>query len=342
MKKIKVQEAVGQALCHDITGIFPDGKKGVMFRRGYEIKREDIPRLLDIGKNHVFVWEADALEVHEDDAALAAAEAVCGEGVTYDKTPSEGKIQMYAAGRGLFRVRREALRTINSTGDYTIACLPDMTDVAEGEKLGGVRIVPLVTKRENVEAVVKTARENSPVFTVLPYRNLNCGVIITGSEVYYGRIEDKFEPIMRKKLGRFDAEFLGVVKCPDDLGVILKAIEEFRNRGADVILLTGGMSVDPDDLTPTAIRSCGAKLVTQGVPMQPGNMLTIAYLDSTILIGVPGASMHSPVTSLDVFLPRVFAGVVITEDDIPGLGEGGFCSACAKCTYPRCYFGRGI
>ena len=341
MKKINVEDAVGQELCHDITGIFPDGKKGAMFKRGHIIKREDIPLLMDIGKNHVFIWEPDAGEIHEDDAALAAAGVVCGDGVTFDKKPSEGKIQMYSDRRGLFRVNRDALREINSIGDYTIACLPDSTGVSDGQKLGGIRIVPLVTRRENVDALIKTAIANHPVFTVLPYKKLRCGVIITGSEVYYGRIEDKFEPIMRKKLGRFDAEFSGVIKCPDDLDVILSAIADFKLKGAELILLTGGMSVDPDDLTPTAIRSCGAQVITQGVPMQPGNMLNIAYLGETVLIGVPGASMHSPVTSLDVFLPRVFAGVRITPDDVPGLGEGGFCSGCEECTYPICYFGRG-
>ena len=340
MKKIRVEDAIGQTLCHDLTGI-TDGKKGVVFGRGHVIKPEDIPRLLDIGKNHVFIWEPEADEVHEEDAALAAAEAVCGPGVTADKTPSEGKILVYAASGGLFRVHREALRKINSTGDYTIACLPGMTGVQRGEKLGGIRIVPLVTKRENVEAVVKIARENFPVFTVLPYKKLRCGVIITGSEVYYGRIEDKFELIMRRKLENFSADYLGAVKCPDDLDMILEAIAGYKARGADLILLTGGMSVDPDDLTPTAIRSCGARVITQGMPIQPGNMLNIAYSDGTVLIGVPGASMHSPVTSLDVFLPRVFAGVEITRDDIPGLGEGGFCQVCKECTYPRCYFGRG-
>ena len=339
MKKIRIEDAVGQTLCHDMTGI-SGGKKGVMFSRGYIIREEDIPRLLDIGKSHVFIWEPDADEVHEDDAAIAAAKVVCGPGTQHDESPSEGKILMCAAARGLFHVNREALREINSVGDYTIACLPDMTDVPQGAKLGGIRIVPLVTKRENVEALINIAEENYPVFTVLPYKELKCGVIITGSEVYHGRIEDKFEPIMRKKLGRFNAEFLGAVKCPDDLDMILEAIAAYKEQGAELILLTGGMSVDPDDLTPTAIRTCGARLITQGVPMQPGNMLTIADLDGTTLIGVPGASMHSPVTSLDIFLPRVFAGLEITTDDIPGLGAGGFCSGCKECTYPRCYFGR--
>ena len=340
MRKIKVEDAVGQELCHDITGIFPDGQKGVMFKRGSVITAEDVPRLLDIGKNHVFAWEPDADEVHEDDAALAAAEAVCGPGATYGKTPSEGKVTVSAARRGLFRVDSEALRRINSVGDYTIACLPGMTRVEEGGKLGGIRIVPLVTKRCNVESAVKIAAASYPVFDVLPFKKLKCGVIITGSEVYYGRIKDKFEPVMRGKVAAFGGDFMGAVKCPDDISAILEAISEFKGNGAELVMLTGGMSVDPDDLTPSAIRACGARLVTQGMPMQPGNMLTVAYLGETALIGVPGASLHSPVTSLDVFLPRVFAGIEITSDSIPGLGEGGFCLNCEKCTYPVCYFGR--
>jgi len=340
MLKIKTEDAIGQTLCHDVTGI-KDGWKGATFKRGHVVTQEDVPALLDIGKSHVFIWEAEADEVHEDDAALAAAEAVCGPGIDYDKTPSEGKVFMYAMHDGLFAVNREALRHLNAIGDYTLVAIPDMFSVTEREKLGGLRIIPLVTKRANVDTLVKDAKESYPVFTVLPYKKLKCGVVITGSEIFYGRIQDKFEPILREKLGKFGAEFLGAVKCPDDLDMINGAVAEFMAKGAELILLTGGMSVDPDDLTPTAMRASGARIVTQGMPMQPGNMLTIAYHDDTVLIGVPGASIHAPVTSLDVFLPRVFAGVEITPEDIPGLGNGGFCLGCKVCAYPRCYFGRG-
>jgi len=340
LKKIRIEDAIGQTLCHDMTGI-ANGKKGVLFARGHVIAQEDLPRLMDIGKNHVFVWDPDADEVHENDAALDVAKAVCGPGLTHDEKPAEGKLLMYAKHRGLFSLNRDALYKINSVGDYTIACLPDLTGVTEGAKLGGIRIVPLVTLRKTVENAVKIAEDGYPVFKVLPYKKLKCGVIITGSEVFYGRIEDKFEAIMRRKLDAFDAGILGVTKCPDDLDTITAAISDFKKKGAELILLTGGMSVDPDDLTPAAIRESGAVVVTQGMPMQPGNMLMISYLDGTVLIGVPGASMHSPVTSLDVFLPRIFAGLEISSDDIPSLGEGGFCAVCETCIYPRCYFGRG-
>ena len=340
MKKIRVEDAIGQTLCHDMTGILSGGKKGVLFKRGHVITREDIPALLDIGKSHIFVWDESADEVHEDDAALICAAAVCGGGISHDVEAAEGKVTFRAERHGLFYIDRDALLKINSIGDYTIACLPHLTDVAAGQKLGGIRIVPLVTARETVDSAVSIAKSAAPVFSVLPYKPLKCGVIITGSEVFYGRIEDKFEPVMRKKLDKFGAEILDVVKSPDDIGAILERIENLERRGAELILLTGGMSVDPDDITPMAIRECGAEVITQGMPMQPGNMLLIAKKGTMMLIGVPGASMHSPVTSLDVFLPQIFAGLSITRNEILRMGEGGFCQACEVCTYPRCYFGR--
>ena len=339
MKKIRVEDSVGQVLCHDITAILEGGFKGVKFKRGHVITEEDISELLDIGESHIFVWDPKADEVHEDDAALALAKVICGENLVYSN-PSEGKVQINSTIDGLFCIDREALKAINRVPDYTVACLPNFTPVEKGDKLAGTRIIPLVTKRQNVLEAARIAKEHSPVLMVRPFKPLKSGVIITGSEVYYGRIKDRFEPIMTEKLNRYGAEILKFTKCPDDLDLILEAIRDFKSQGAELILLTGGMSVDPDDLTPTAIRKSGARLVTQGVPMQPGNMLTMAYLDNTMLIGVPGASMHSPTTSLDVFLPRVFAGIEITEEEIASYGEGGLCMGCKDCRYPRCYFGR--
>lgn len=341
MRKLRVQDAVGETLCHDMTGISENGAKGAIFKRGHIVTQEDIPALLNIGKSHIFVWEPEAGEVHEDDAALALAEAVCGGNISYDKKPSEGKVQLSSTVNGLFCLNREALKKINSVGDYTVACLPNFTKVSKNQKLGGLRIIPLVTKQENVDKAVGIAKENDPVFTVRPFKPLKCGVVITGSEIFYGRIQDKFEPVMTKKLGAYGAEIIGVTKSPDDLNIILSAIQDFVKQGAELILLTGGMSVDPDDLTPTAIRLSGAEMITQGVPIQPGNMLTMAYLDNTMLIGVPGASLHVKTTSLDIFLPRIFAGLKISKDEISSFGEGGFCMGCSECRYPACYFGRG-
>ncbi len=339
MRKIPVEQAVGHTLCHDMTAILDSGFKGVKFKRGHVITEADIPELLNIGKSHIFVWEPGADEVHEDDAAIAVADAMCGPGLSRSE-PSEGKVTITASARGLFCINSEALKKINLVEDYTVATRPGLLPVETGEKVCGARIIPLVTKRANVEKAVELAREGYPVLSVLPYKPLRAGVIVTGSEVYYGRIEDKFIPIMSKKLAYYGAEQLGSVKCPDELPTISAAIDGFLRRGAELILLTGGMSVDPDDLTPTAIRNTGARVVAQGVPMQPGNMLMLAYLGQTLLVGVPGASMHSKTTALDYFLPRIFAGLEIRKEDIAGLGEGGLCAVCSECAFPNCTFGR--
>ncbi len=338
MKKLRVEEAVGQTLCHDMTAILEDGFKGVKFRRGHVIREEDIPELKKIGKDHIYVWEPEADEVHEDDAALWLTQELCGDGVVFSG-PSEGKMTIKASRRGLFVINRAGLKAINMVDDYTVATIPNYYTVEEGQNLAGARIVPLVTRRRNVDAAVGLAKRYAPVLQVLPYKPLKAGVVITGSEVYYGRIKDAFEPIMRAKLASYGAQILDVIKCPDDLDRILEAIESLCRQGAELILLTGGMSVDPDDLTPTAMRMSG-DVVFQGVPMQPGNMLTLAKKGETTLIGVPGASMHSPNTSLDVFLPRIFAGIPVSKEEVEAGGEGGLCMGCKVCTYPRCYFGR--
>ena len=339
MRKIPVQEALGEALCHDMTAILDNGFKGVKFKRGHIITEEDIPELLNIGKTKVFVWEPGKDELHEDDAALALTIAICGENLTYTG-PSEGKFTISSAIDGVFRVSSEALRRINSIDDFTVATRRGNCPVSAGEKLAGLRIVPLVTGRKNVEEVVRIAKEQYPVLSVAPYKVKKVGAIITGSEIYNGLIKDAFEPVLRRKLSKFGTDLSIISICDDDMEMIKNAISEYIRAGMELIFLTGGMSVDPDDVTPAAIRDSGAGLVTQGTPMQPGNMLTIAYIDDCALVGVPGASMHSPVTSLDVFLPRIMAGISITKADIAGKGEGGFCMGCESCTFPICYFGQ--
>jgi len=338
MKKLRVENAIGEVLCHDMTAILADGFKGVKFRRGHVIREEDIPALLDMGKTHIFAWEPQANEVHEDDAARALTEVLCGDGIACSE-PTEGKITVTATADGLFCINTDALAAINSVGDYTVACRKTLTRVSVGDKLAGARIVPLVTKQSNVDAAVEIAKAHAHVLSVKPFKPLKTGIIITGSEIYNGRIPDRFEPILRCKMAAFDAPVIGVIVCDDDTQMILDAIATHRSAGAELILLTGGMSVDPDDLTPGAIRATGAQIVTQGVPMQPGNMLTIARLDDVTLVGVPGASMHSSVTSLDVFLPRILADVEITAADIAQLGNGGLCLNCAECHFPNCAFG---
>ena len=319
MKRIPVQDAIGERLCHDLTAIRPDGFKGVAFPRGHVIQAADVPSLLDMGKAHIFVWDPAVDEVHEEEAGLAGAKALAGQGITYD-TPKEGRYSLNAARDGLLLIDRPRLRALNQIPDFTAATRPPFTVVKTGDPVAGVRIIPLVTVRKNV-AQVETL--GSGILEVRPFSPKKVACIITGSEVYEGRIPDRFEPVLREKVAEYKGEILGIEKCPDDITVITQAAETFLAKGAELLLFTGGMSVDPDDLTPTAIRQTGAEVIAQGVPVQPGNMLLLAYLDKIPLIGIPGAAMHHRVTSLDLILPRIFADVRISREDLLDLGEGG-------------------
>ena len=337
MKKVEVEKAVGMTLCHDITAMF-DGFKGALYKRGHVIQAEDIPRLLDIGKKHVFIWEENAGELHEEDCALRLAAMAPVEGAHYEG-PSEGKMLLKADIRGQFRLDKELLREINSIGDITITALPDHYPVEAGARLASMRIVPLVTKESQIIEAEKLCRGRK-LMDLRPYQARKTGVIITGSEVYSGRIQDKFEPVVRKKLATYPGEIIGVKLCDDDLDMIAAAAKDFLEAGADFLIFTGGMSVDPDDLTPTAIRQLGAEIVTHGVPSQPGNMTLVAYLGSCAILGVPGAAISLPTTMFDVLLPQIYTGERLTKQDLVNLGEGGLCQQCKACHFPNCTFGR--
>lgn len=337
MKKINVEEAIGMELCHDITEM-KDGFKGAAFKRGHVIRPEDIPHLLDIGKRTVFVWEDNAGEIHEDDCARRMAAMAPVELAHYTE-PSEGKVLLLADQRGLFRVNRGLLEKINHIGDITIATLPDHYPVEPGARLASMRIVPLVTQESQILVAEELCR-GEKLLDLKPYRELSAGVVITGSEVYSGRIQDKFEPVIRRKLKSFPSRIVGVTICDDDLSMITAAAKAHLDRGADFLIFTGGMSVDPDDLTPTAIRSLGAEIISHGVPAQPGNMTLVAYLGKIPILGVPGAAISLPTTILDVLLPQIFTGEKLTKEDLLALGEGGLCQMCKACHWPNCTFGR--
>ena len=337
MKKVKAEDAIGLTLCHDVTEM-RDGFKGPAFRRGHIIKEEDIGKLLDIGKKYVFIWEENAGELHEEDCARRMAAMAPVEGAHYTE-PSEGKVLLMADQRGLFRVNTALLKTINSIGDITITTLPDHYPVEEGARLASMRIVPLVTKEEQIiEAETLCSKEK--LLDLRPYKEKKIGVVITGSEVYSGRIKDKFEPVVRAKMKKYPSQIIGVSICDDDLDMIVNAAKTHLENGADFLIFTGGMSVDPDDLTPTAIKLLGADIVSHGVPSQPGNMTLMAYLRDIPIMGVPGAAISLPTTILDVLLPAVFAEERITKEDLIRLGDGGLCQMCSSCHFPNCTFGR--
>lgn len=337
MKKVKVQDAIGMTLCHDITAMV-DGFKGAAFKRGHVITQEDIPKLLDIGKQHVFIWEENAGEIHEEDAARRLSQMTTVDGAHYGSV-SEGKIQLFADQDGMFRVDKALLAAVNRIGDITITTLPDHYPVKAGDRLASMRIVPLVTEERQI-AEAEALCAGKQLYDLRPFKPLKVGIIITGSEIYHGRIKDKFERVARAKLAHYPAEILGVHVCDDELDMIVGAGRALLAEGAELLIFSGGMSVDPDDLTPSAIREMGAEIISYGVPSQPGNMTLVAYLDQAALLGVPGAAISRPTTMFDVLLPQIFCGDLLTKDDLICLGEGGLCQMCDNCHFPNCTFGR--
>lgn len=337
MKKVKVQDAIGMTLCHDITAMV-DGFKGAAFKRGHVVTQEDIPRLLDIGKQHVFIWEENAGEIHEEDAARRLSQMTAVDGAHYGSI-SEGKIQLFADQDGMFRVDKALLAAVNRIGDITITTLPDHYPVKAGDRLASMRIVPLVTEERQI-AEAEALCAGKQLYDLRPFKPLKVGIIITGSEIYHGRIKDKFERVSRAKLAHYPAEILGVHVCDDELDMIVGAGRALLAEGTELLIFSGGMSVDPDDLTPSAIREMGAEIISYGVPSQPGNMTLVAYLDQAALLGVPGAAISRPTTMFDVLLPQIFCGDPLTKDDLIRLGEGGLCQMCDNCHFPNCTFGR--
>ncbi|MGI6721380.1 MAG: molybdopterin-binding protein [Anaerovoracaceae bacterium] len=340
MKKIKTVDAVGHVLCHDMTRIVPGVKKDAEFRKGHIVTEEDIPMLLSMGKEHLYVWEKDENMLHEDEAA----EILCGMCLNEHMTrgqAKEGKIELFADADGLFCVDVPRLNKVNGLGEMMIATRGNNFPVRKGDKLAGTRVIPLVIEKEKMEAARKTAGDE-PLLQIKPFGKRRAAMIITGSEVYSGRIEDKFGPAIERKLAEYDTEIIGKVIVGDDPETIADNIKKFIGQGADMILCTGGMSVDPDDTTPTAIKASGAKILTYGAPVLPGAMFLMAYWNDKIpVMGLPGCVMYAKRTIFDLVLPKVMAGVKLELSDITNLGAGGLCLNCDICTYPNCGFGRG-
>lgn len=344
MKQIKTTDAVGHVLCHDITQIIPGEKKGPVFKKGHIVTEEDIPVLLSVGKENLYVWEKTEGILHEDEAA-AILKDICMENddsFTFSE-PSEGKITISAGVDGLLKINTAGLNEVNALGEMMIATIHGNFPVKKGEKLAATRIIPLVIEEEKMTAARRAAGE-TPLIKILPIRKLKAGIVTTGNEVYKGRIRDAFGPVLKSKLGEYGSEVMDQVILPDDKAGITSAILDFAAKGAELILVSGGMSVDPDDQTPGAIRDTGADIISYGAPVLPGAMMLVSYLDyegRTIpVLGLPGCIMYARRTIFDLLLPRILAGERLEAKDISGLGEGGLCLNCEVCTFPHCGFGK--
>ena len=339
MKLINTTDAEGTVLCHDITRIIRGVTKDAVFRKGHIVTKEDIPVLLSVGKDKLYVWEKQEGMLHENEAAEILCQ-IC-QGSHMGRTQAkEGKIELVADIDGLLKVNQAGLKAVNGLGRMMIASRHGDFPVKAGDKIAGTRIIPLVIEKEKMERA-KEAGGDAPIFTVLPFQKKKVGIVTTGNEVFHGRIQDTFTPVIAEKLSEYDAEIIGHEVSDDDHTHITACIQKLIGQGADMVICTGGMSVDPDDKTPLAIRNFGAEVVTYGAPVLPGAMFLLAYYEGNIpVMGLPGCVMYAKRTIFDLVLPRVMAGEILEKKDLDILGEGGLCLSCPVCTFPNCGFGK--
>ncbi len=340
LKKIKLQEAVGTKLAHDITEIRPGEFKGPAFHKGHTVCNEDLCHLQKLGKNNLYVIDLEQDEIHENQAAAILADALSGEGIAWKDEPHEGKINLLAAHNGLLRVDTTALAAFNMVDEVMCATLHSNTLVTKGEKVAATRAIPLVMKRVPIERAAAIARQNGAVLAVKELRQATVGLVITGNEVFNGLIEDRFAPVLSEKVTALGSKVGGITFAPDDEKLISQAICEHLDSGCDLLMLSGGMSVDPDDVTRKGIKMAGATEMNYGSAVLPGAMFLAAYIGDIPLLGVPACGLYHRITVLDLVLPRILAGEYIGKAELAFLGHGGLCKDCEECSYPHCPFGK--
>jgi len=339
MKKVSVEEAVGKILAYDITEVNLEKKlKHRAYKRGHVIAESEIEHLKSLGRKTVFIEDGEDGGIHEEDAAKMTAPLAAGENISFDKEPVEGKVSFYADADGVFKIDEQRLFELNMLGTTSLPSIHNNMGVKKGKQVAAFRIIPLMCEKETMERVKDILRE--PLFSVKPYVVKTAALLITGSEVYEGKIKDGFGPMLKSKMKSFGIEVTDYKIVPDDLELVRDTVRELSEK-ADLVITTGGTSVDPDDITAQAMYDAGVRYEMKGTPIQPGNNFTLGYLNDKPVCAVPAAALHFSATSLDILLPRMLAGEKVTMEDLAKLAHGGLCHFCKKCVYPICPFGRG-
>jgi hypothetical protein len=341
MKIVPVHEALGMVRCHDVTQIIPGEFKGPAFRKGHIVQPDDVPKLLSIGKERLYVWEIHSGLLHENEAAMCIAGAAAGQGIILSE-PKEGKVDLIASRDGLLKIRVDDLEAVNAAEEVIFSTLHTNQRVLRGKTIAGTRIIPLVIEKKKIDQIQDICRQHGPMIEVKSLRSLRAGIVITGSEVYHGRIKDRFGPVVKRKMEELGCRVVGQTFASDHVRLIADGILDLVREGAQMVAVTGGMSVDPDDVTPAAIRAAGGRVVTYGAPVLPGAMFMLAYFGDVPVMGLPGCVMYHGTSILDLVLPRILAGEELTRTDFVKLAHGGLCVQCRPCRYPDCGFGKGV
>ncbi|MCK5835658.1 MAG: molybdopterin-binding protein [Desulfobacula sp.] len=339
MKKIRVEDAVGTILAHDMTRIIRGKFKGVGFKKGQVVQEKDIPELLKIGKQYLYVLDIGKDELHENDAARRIATAISDPALEFSE-PSEGKINISTSCAGMLKIDVNALLQVNKMGSIIVATLKNNFPCKKGEIIAATRIIPLTIPTEKIEKLEAVAKEAGNILSVKPYQSLKVGAVVTGSEVFKGLITDDFDPSVGKKISDAGCTLIKKIVVPDKIDSISNAILELKTLGCELIVTTGGLSVDPDDVTRQGVIKTGADVTFYGSPVLPGAMLMISMLDNIPVLSLPACVFYYKQTVFDLIFPRVLAGEIISGDDIAALGHGGLCMNCKVCHYPVCSFGK--
>ena len=337
--KIKAENALGAVLAHDITGIIPGKFKGARFKKGHVIRHEDVPELLKLGKEHLYVLNLTMDQLHEDVAALRIARAICGSGLEWSE-PTEGKSNITTRQNGLLKVNIRGLTRINSLGNIVVSTLKTNFPCKKGQQIAATRIIPLLIKKKKIEKLENLAQQFKPILTIKPFRKLHVGGVVTGSEVCKGLIKDEFDHYVARKITDYGCKFLKKIIVPDEPRAIADAVMEMKQLGCDLILTTGGLSVDPDDVTRIGIKKTGAQILAYGSPVLPGAMFLYALLDNVVILGLPACVFYHPATIFDLVLPRILGGEQLHKKELAEMGHGGLCMNCMECRFPDCSFGK--
>ncbi|MBT8357493.1 MAG: molybdopterin-binding protein [Deltaproteobacteria bacterium] len=327
-------------MAHDLTEIIPGKYKGPAFKKGHRVKSEDLCRLMRMGKNNLFVLNLKETQVHEDDAVMELASALSGPGVIFSSNPKEGKLELKAGYPGLFKVNIDALVDFNMIEDVMCASIHNNTSVAKNQSLAATRAIPLVIEKSELKRAATTAGNNYPILSVKMFNPLKIRLIITGNEVYSGLIQDRFENIVEKKIQAFGAVLKETVILPDKREMITDQIKSYLKKDTDLIITTGGMSVDPDDVTKAAIVKSGFDKVHYSSAVLPGAMFLLGYNRTTSIMGLPACGLYHQTTIFDLILPRLMAGEKPGQRGLAKLCHGGLCQNCNPCRFPICPFGK--
>jgi len=339
IRTVRVEDAIGLKLLHDYTCI-QHGFKGAIKRRGEIVTFSDVDILKNCGHYYVYVYDETWSRpgfLHEVEAVEKFAHIVAGENIRIE-LGEEGKALLIAEKSGLLLVNGTVLKEINSTGVFVLVTRKTGSYIRRGDLIGIVDLIPLDVSVEFFEVFERKLVEYRPIIRVIEHKHPKIGVVVTGTEIVEGMRRDLAGPIVLKKISEYECIPGRIEYARDDLeeisGKILALLLEH-----DAVIVTGGMSVDPTDKTPSAIASIADEVVIYGIPIKPTTMSMVAYKGGKAIVGVSSGIIHYPEENiLDVVLPWIASGVKIPREFLISLGEGGLTSSFVNKYSPRGVF----